>query len=134
MELRPQPDTNAAEIRAALANLPATVEAIFLPRDSTVEAQIAQFTAIARQRGLPIAAPSLSQVQAGALFSYGFIHHEIGRQAARLAAEILGGTPPGELPVEMAESYLAINLRTARAIGLEIPDAILLQAERIIRE
>jgi putative ABC transport system substrate-binding protein len=117
-----------------IAAMPTDVEAIFLPRDSRVEAAIAQFVAAAETRRLPIAAPSLVQVKAGALFSYGYVHHDIGRQAARLADQILRGVTAGDLPVEMAESSLAINLASARKLGLAIPDDVLLQAEHIVRE
>jgi putative ABC transport system substrate-binding protein len=83
---------------------------------------------------LPIAAPSLIQVEAGALFSYGFVHKDIGRQAARLADQIFKGMAAGDLPVEMGENSLSINLLTARKLGISIPDDILVQAEHIIRE
>lgn len=123
-----------AGVKAALAAMPADVDAIFLPRDSSVESHIAHFVAFAEARRLPLSAPSLVQVEAGALFSYGFVHGEIGRQAAGLAVQIFKGVSPGDLPVEMAENVLSLNLATARRIGIEIPDRILLQAERVVRE
>jgi len=124
---------NGADIQAALAALPAGVDAIFLPRDSTVESHIAHFVILALERRLPLCAPSMQQTEAGALFSYGFVHRQIGRQAARLADQILRGIPPADLPVETAESYLAINQRTARVIGLPLPGEILMQADEVIR-
>ncbi len=72
-------------------------------------------------------------MQAGALVSYGFVHKDIGRQAAGLADQIFRGVAPGDLPVEMAESRLAINLAAAREIGITIPDDIIAQAEYVIR-
>jgi putative ABC transport system substrate-binding protein len=93
------------------------VDAIFLPRDSQIESCIAEFVTVAEARRLPIAAPSLLQVKAGALFSYGFVHQDIGRQAAHLADQILRGVAAGDLPVEMAESSLAINLAAARKLA-----------------
>lgn len=128
------PIPEGESVSAAIAAMPTNIEAIFLPRDSRVEAAIAQFVALAETRHLPIAAPSLVQVKAGALFSYGYVHHDIGRQAAHLADQILRGVAAGDLPVEMAESSLAVNLTTARKLGFTIPDDILLQAEHIIRE
>jgi putative ABC transport system substrate-binding protein len=119
---------------AAIAALPADVGAIFLPRDSRIESAIAEFVAAAEQRRLPIAAPSLTSVEAGALFSYGFVHLDVGRQAARLADQIFRGVAAGDLPVEMAENSLSINLVTARKLGLQISDDILVQAEHVIRE
>jgi putative tryptophan/tyrosine transport system substrate-binding protein len=134
LELVPQPIPAGGTVAAAIAALPADVGAIFLPRDSRVESAIAEFVALAKQRRLPIAAPSLIQVEAGALFSYGFVHQDIGRQAARLADQIFRGTAAGDLPVEMAENSLSINLATAHKLGITVPDDILAQAEHIIRE
>jgi putative ABC transport system substrate-binding protein len=114
--------------------VPPEADAIFIPRDSRVEAHIGAYVALADKRRLPLSAPSLAQVREGALFSYGFVHREIGAQAARLAGQILKGRHPGDLPVEMAENRLAINLVAARRIGIAIPDDLLRQAEFVIRE
>ena len=54
-------------------------------------------------------------------------------QAAQIADRVLKAADPGSLPVETAEYYLGINLKTADAIGLEVPYEILQQAEIIIR-
>lgn len=133
LELLPQPVRGASQVNAALAALPADVDAIFLPRDSSIESHIELFVEFALRRRLPLSAPSLIQVEAGALFSYGFVHGEIGQQAAHLAEQIIKGVRPGDLPVQMAENVLSLNLATARRIGIEIPDDILMQAERIVR-
>jgi putative ABC transport system substrate-binding protein len=70
----------------------------------------------------------------GVLLTYGNDIFETGRLAARLGAEILKGANPAELPVETAESYLAVNLETAAAIGIEVPDTVLRQANTIYRQ
>jgi len=134
LELVRYPIPAGSSIAAVIAAMPTDVDAIFLPRDSRVEAAIADFIAVASARRLPIAAPSQTQVESGALFSYGFAHKDIGRQAARLADQILKGVKAGDLPVEMAENRLAINLATARKLGISIPNDILLQAEHLVRE
>jgi putative ABC transport system substrate-binding protein len=132
--LLPTPVRGADGAKQALTAPPAGIDAIFLPRDSSIESRIDLFAAYALEKKIPLCAPSLTQVNAGALFSYGFVHHDIGRQAARLADQIFKGVKPGDLPVETAESVLSLNLATARQIGIDIPDAILLQAERVIRD
>lgn len=123
----------AAALAALAERLPAAAEAIFLPRDGRVESEIAAFAAAALAHRLPLAAPSLMQAEAGALFSYGHVHFRLGRQAARLAAMILAGTPPADIPVEAAQNFLAVNLATATAIGLHLPDPLLRQADYLIR-
>lgn len=120
------------DIQEAARDIPSEADAIFLPQDSRIESQIDLFVESALQRRLPLSAPSALQVERGALMSYGFDHLSIGRQAGRLAVEILQGRKPGELPVETAENMLYINQRTAEAIGLKVNDAVLRQARKII--
>jgi len=72
-------------------------------------------------------------VQAGALVSYGSDLYAEGVQAARLVARILRGERPQDLPVEGANKIeLAINLKTARSLGMTIPRDILVRADRVI--
>lgn len=108
-------------------------DAIFLPRDSRIEAGIAQWQDYAKRRRLPLSAPSLLQVEQGALYSYGYMHHAIGQQAAHLMDQVLKGIPPGQLPVETADSFLGINLPAAAAIGLPLSDQVIRQARLVIR-
>lgn len=69
----------------------------------------------------------------GALVSYGADYHAQGRQAARLAAKLLRGARPQDLPVEGANKIeLAINLKTAKSLGVTIPREILLRADKVI--
>jgi putative tryptophan/tyrosine transport system substrate-binding protein len=69
----------------------------------------------------------------GALVSYGPDQYTQGRQAARIAHKILTGTPPREIPVELPDRIeLVINLKTAKRLGLKIPQPILLRADRVI--
>lgn len=133
IELTPQPVPTTAAILQGLRELPHGIDAILLPRDSSVEARIADYVAVSLERKLPVCAPSLTQVDAGALLSYGFVHFEIGRQAARLVHQILSGVQPADLPVETARSSLAINLKTAQAIGLVVPPEVLRNAHVLVR-
>lgn len=72
-------------------------------------------------------------VEAGVLVGYGPDSFDMGKQAARLADQILKGTDASTLPVEESDASLGINLQTAQAIGIEIPDEILQQARQVIR-
>lgn len=116
-----------------LAHLPADIDAIFLVPDSTVNQRLSDILAIATRRKLPVSGPSTAQVEEGALTTYGFVHHEVGIQAAQMADQIIRGANPAELPVQTAEFFLSINLQAADTIGLEIADDILRQADTIIR-
>ena len=67
------------------------------------------------------------------LASYSASNYELGRQAARLVDKILKGTKPADLPVEQPTKFeLVINLTTAKALALTIPQSLLLRADRLI--
>jgi putative ABC transport system substrate-binding protein len=123
-----------AEINRAIASIPQDVQAIFLAQDSLVAAHIAEFAAAAIAHQLPLCSPTDGQVEQGALVSYSFRLNEIGQQAARLADQIFAGIPPANLPVETAEFFLTVNLKTAAAINLTLSDDLLRTADRVIRE
>jgi len=109
------------------------VDAIFLPRDSKVESNIDDFVKYANQKKLPLCAPSYQQVKSGALFAFGFIHKNIGSEAARLANNILRGVSPADLPVQTSKSHLVLNLKTAKQIGIEVPKDAIRSAYMIIK-
>ena len=69
----------------------------------------------------------------GPLLSYNYTEDGIGAAAARFADRILNGAKASDLPVEIAPNSLAINLKTADAIGLEVSDEVLRQTDIIVR-
>ena len=113
--------------------VPANVDAVLLPREGLVMSRIKDFVTICLERKLPLSSPRFRQVEAGALTGYGFNGYELGKQGARMAHMIFSGAPVSSLPVESSENYLFINLKTAKAIDVEISDTILRQANNIVR-
>ena len=74
-----------------------------------------------------------SYVEAGGLMSYGPDYDEVFRTAAVLVSKILKGAKPADLPIEQPTKFrLVINLKTARALEIEIPSSLLVMADRII--
>jgi len=88
---------------------------------------------VATSDRIPTMYPASFWSNVGALASYGPDQYSQGRQAARLAHKVLTGTSPREIPVEFPDRIeLVINLKTAKRLGLKIPQPILLRVDRVI--
>ena len=93
--------------------------------------RIAELAAISR---LPAMYPLRPYVEAGGLISYGADGIEIWRRTAVFVDKILKGAKPADLPIEQPTKFeLVINLKTARALGLTIPQSVLLRADEVIQ-
>ena len=88
---------------------------------------------VATSNNIPTMYPASFWTKVGALASYGPDQYLQGRQAARLAHKILVGTPPAQIPVELPDRIeFTINLKTAKRLGLKVPQPALLRADRVI--
>jgi putative ABC transport system substrate-binding protein len=93
-----------------------------------------QLVSFAQKNRLPSMYGQKEFADAGGLVSYGPNTAALWRRAADYVDKILKGAKPGELPVEQPSTFeLAVNLKTAKAIGLAIPPALLQQAHHVIR-
>jgi putative ABC transport system substrate-binding protein len=97
----------------------------------TVRARLAE---LALKYRLPTVMGNRDYVDAGVLASYGTDYPELFRRAAEFADKILKGAKPGDLPIEQPTRFeLVINLKTAKALGLTIPQSLLLRADEVIQ-
>jgi len=109
-------------------------DGILRATDSVSAGRTKQMIALAIDKKIPLAGTNLGDTRNGALFSYGASYAVIGEQAAVLVHKILRGAKPSELPIEGANQIeLAVNLKTAELIGLDISDKFLSKADLVIK-
>ena len=93
----------------------------------------ARVAALALQRRWPTALGSIAQVRAGILVGYGWTNEDMLRRLPHYVVRILEGTAPADMPVEQpTRYYTTLNLRTAKALGLSLPQSLLLQADEVV--
>ena len=134
LEVRSVETRDSAELERALAELDRNRPgALLLLADPLTLSQRLRIVEFAAEQKLP-AMYELSQfVDAGGLMSYGPNIDDIVRRSATYVDRILKGAKPAELPIEQPAKFeLVINLKTAKAMGIAIPQSVLLQADRVI--
>lgn len=130
MEVRSSDDFDAA-LRAGLSAGSRAIVLLSSPLISSGSRQIADFVVKSR---LPAISPFRRFADAGGLMAYGPNLQEFYRRSATYADKILKGAKPGDLPIEQPTTFeLVINQKTAKALGLTIPQSILLRADEVIQ-
>ena len=122
------------ELRAGLRALrPGETGALFYVGDGMVASQAEMVIDAARTKKLPAMLQEQASVARGALASYGVSYYTTGRLAAKHVQRVLLGADPADLPVEQIDRlHFAINLKTAKALGLTIPRPVLIRADEVI--
>ncbi len=110
------------------------VDALVIAGDSFLNMQGRQIAELATRFHLPSIGTRPSYVKGGGLMSYGHNVVDSYRRAATYVDKILKGAKPGDLPIEQPTTFeFVINLRTAKALGLAIPQSLLLRADEVIQ-
>ena len=134
MEARTFPTRRPEEIAGALEQIAAyRPQALYVALDPVLASGMADIVAFALKHKLPAIANASLFVDAGGLLCYGPDVKELGEHTGGYVTRILGGAKPADLPVQLPTRFeLVVNLKTAKRIGLRIPQSILLRADRVI--
>ena len=120
------------ELDTALAAIPEAADSIFVLHSIFIHSNVEKLVQAAITQKLLIGSAA-AQSDLGVTISYGIIAEKTGRQAGRLANLVLQGSNPGDIPSEITDFFIGINLQTAKATNVEIPFDVLQQADIIIR-
>ena len=134
LELIERPVASVEELRAGLRALrPGEADAFFYVSDAMVTSQAELIIESARAKRLATMFQERGAVAKGALAAYGESFYTIGRLSAKHVQRVLLGADPGDLPVEQIDRFhFVINLKTAKALGLTIPQSLLTRADEVI--
>jgi putative ABC transport system substrate-binding protein len=124
---------HADEIGPALAGLSSDTQVLYVPPDPLMFTNRIRINTIAIGAGLPTMYGTRDYLETGGLVSYGTNFSEQFRRAADYVDKILRGAKPSDIPVEQPTKFeLAINLKTAKAIGLTSPESFLVRVDEVI--
>jgi putative ABC transport system substrate-binding protein len=123
----------AEDIAPAIEALKSLADALYVATDPLVFTNRVRINTLAQGARLPTIYGSREYVDAGGLMSYGPNFSDLFRRTADYVDKILRGAKPADIPVEQPTKFdLIINLTTAKALGLAIPEAFLLRADEVI--
>lgn len=124
--------SEVSELQQAAQSLAEDVDAIYVPIDNTIAQAMQTLAQVGIDNQIPIYTGADSMVQDGGFATVGIEYTGLGKETAKIAAEVLEGTPVSELPVVTMEEFgTFINPETAKAIGVEIPEEIASQASML---
>jgi putative ABC transport system substrate-binding protein len=123
----------AEDIAPAFESLKGGADALYVCAEPLVNANRTRINSLAQALRLPPVYGFREYVEAGGLMSYGANVPDLFRRAASIVDKIFRGVKPGDIPVEQPTKFdLVINLRTAKALGLVIPETFLVRADEVI--
>ena len=123
----------AEDIAPAFAAFKSRAQALYVCAGALTYANLARISTLALGARLPTINPDRDYLRAGGFISYGPNYTDLFRRAADFVDKILKGAKPADLPVEQPTKFeLVINLTTAKALGLTIPESFLVRADEVI--
>ncbi len=130
--------TSSAEVRQAAQSIVGRVDAIYVSTDNTVVSALTSLTEVANRAGVPIVSADPSSAEEfDVLAAYGFDYYTMGRATGRLISRIVEGESTASIPTQYmtdpSDLLLLLNLDVAAQLGLQIPQAVIDQADMIVQ-
>ncbi len=123
----------SAAVPDAARSLVGKADVILLPTDSTVVSAVESVVKVGVDAKIPVYASDTNSVERGAMAALGFNYYKLGRLTGEIAAKVLNGTKPGDIPVGTLESEdLYLNLASAKKMGVTLSEAMTQSAAKVI--
>ncbi len=123
----------SAEVNQAIQTISGKVDAIYVPTDNTVASAIGAVVKVCNDEKIPVFGSERAHVDGGAIATIGIDYYLLGKQTGVIAARVLEGERPQDIPVESSEDLkIIINKKSAQILGIEIPEDILSKADEIL--
>jgi putative ABC transport system substrate-binding protein len=133
IDILPLEIRSGEDIARAFETLKSRTDGLYVVLDPIMNAHRVRINTLALGARLPTIVPFRAFVEAGGLMSYGPNQSDIFRRAADYVNKILRGAKPADIPVEQPTKFdFVINLTTAKALGLDIPDKLIALADEVI--
>lgn len=131
--------SKSSEVKQAIEAIIDRVDAIYISTDNTVVSALSSVTEVAMKKKIPVMSADPSSAETfDILAAWGFDYYKMGRATGRMIAEILNGKKPEDIPArfmtEASDIDLLVNLDVAEKLGLAIPDDIVKNANKVIKD
>jgi putative ABC transport system substrate-binding protein len=122
------------DVLAAARSLVGKVDAVYVPTDNTVVSALEGVIKTGIENKLPIYAGDTDSVPRGAIAALGFNYYDVGRQTGAIVARVLKGEKPGDIAIQGVEkTELAVNPKSAEAMGVTIPAEVIAEAKTVVK-
>lgn len=126
--------SSSTEVLTAAQSIARRVDAFYVFTDNTVVSSLESVIKVAEEARKPLIVGEGDSVRRGGLASVAIDYYQLGRQTGRMAARVLEGASPAEMPIQFQEeARLIINLKAAARMGVTVPEALLKEAAEVIR-
>lgn len=127
--------TKSADVQGATRALIGKADLIYIPTDNTIISALEGAVSVAEEAKIPLMTADTDSVSRGAFIALGFNYYDVGKQTGEVVVRILKGEKPGDIPVNVAAGTdLVVNLVAAKKMGVEIPQAVIDRASKVIKE
>lgn len=134
IEIIEAPAPKSSDVMVASQKLIGKVDAIYTTLDNTIITALESIVKVGIDAQVPVFSADTDSVTRGAVAAVGFNYNDLGRQTGEMVIEVLKGKNPGDMPVRIAEGTdIYVNLKTARMMGVEVPESLLARATKVIK-